>query len=370
MGTTIKKALLTIFVLFATAGQATAAKTTVSIEGQAFHINGRPTYAGRTYEGRKVEGLLMNSRMVQGIFDDENPETRTRWATPDKTPYDAEKNTDAFIAAMPKWRAHGLLSFTINLEGGSPEGYSGQQPWINSAFTADGDLKPAYMKRLGRILDRADELGMAPIVGFFYFGQTSRLKDEAAVVKAVDNATDWLIGRGDTHVLIEIANECDHTKYPAIIKPDRVVDLIRRVQERSTGKVKSPAKRLLVSTSQLGGRLPTDGLLKAVDFVLLHGNGVKDPARIREMVKKTRAMKSYRQQPILFNEDDHFNFDKPDNNFLSAVDEYASWGYFDFRMKGEGFNEGYQSMPANWGISSDRKKGFFELLSKVTGEKQ
>lgn len=71
--------------------------------------------------------------------------------------------------------------------------------------------------------------------------------------------------------------------------------------------------------------------------------------------------------PILFNEDDHFDFEKPDNNMLAAVSRYASWGYFDFRMKGEGFDEGYQSVPVNWGISSARKRGFFDLLRRVTG---
>ena len=71
--------------------------------------------------------------------------------------------------------------------------------------------------------------------------------------------------------------------------------------------------------------------------------------------------------PIVFNEDDHFDFEKPENNFKSAVGSYASWGYFDFRMKGEGFDEGYQSVPVNWGISSGRKKGFFKLLAEITG---
>jgi hypothetical protein len=80
------------------------------------------------------------------------------------------------------------------------------------------------------------------------------------------------------------------------------------------------------------------------------------------MVDDCRAMPAYRGQPILFNEDDHFDFDKPDNNMLAAVSRYASWGYFDFRMKGEGFDEGYQSVPVNWSISSSRKRGFFDLL--------
>jgi hypothetical protein len=36
-------------------------------------------------------------------------------------------------------------------------------------------------------------------------------------------------------------------------------------------------------------------------------------------------------------------------------------------MKGEGFDDGYQSPPVNWGISSARKKAFFERVMEVTG---
>ena len=85
------------------------------------------------------------------------------------------------------------------------------------------------------------------------------------------------------------------------------------------------------------------------------------------MVRQTRAVPGYTPKPILFNEDDHFDFDKPQNNFIAAVSGHASWGYFDFRMKDEGFGEGYQSVPVNWGISSERKRGFFKLLSEMTG---
>lgn len=43
-------------------------KTEVSIRGEMFYINGRPTYEGRVWQGQKIEGLLMNSRLVRGIF--------------------------------------------------------------------------------------------------------------------------------------------------------------------------------------------------------------------------------------------------------------------------------------------------------------
>ena len=159
-----RRAFLTLAPALATTALAQRKRrTTISIRGDAFYINGQPTYKGRRYQGAKIEGLLMNIRAVQGIFDDRNPETRSRWNYPDTGKWDPERNTREFIAAMPEWRRHGLLGFTINLQGGSPEGYSKAQPWHNSAIEADGSLRPDYMGRLERILNRADELGMAPI---------------------------------------------------------------------------------------------------------------------------------------------------------------------------------------------------------------
>src|SRR5262249_61415254 len=84
-----------------------------------------------------------------------------------------------------------------------PEGYSQGQPWHNSAFESDGSLRPGYLNRLGRILDRADELGMVAIVGYFYFGQDERLKNEAAVLRGTRDATEWLLSKGYTNVLVE-----------------------------------------------------------------------------------------------------------------------------------------------------------------------
>jgi hypothetical protein len=101
------------------------------------------------------------------------------------------------------------------------------------------------------------------------------------------------------------------------------------------------------------------------DFLLLHGNGVRDPNRIAEMVDQTRQVSGYRPMPILFNEDDHFDFDQPYNNFLAAISRYASWGYFD---PGEpNYQDGYQSVPVNWKLSTERKQGFFRLAKEISG---
>jgi hypothetical protein len=338
-----------------------AARTEVAIEADGFRINGQPTYAGRRYKDLKIEGLLMNSRMIQGIFDDRNPETESKWAYPDTGKWDPERNTREFVAAMPEWRRNGLLSFTVNLQGGSPEGYSKAQPWDNTALGAEGELRPQYMARLKRILDRADELGMAPIVGIFYFGQDQRVRDEAAVKRAVDNTVRWILDGGYRNVLLEVDNECNSGAYDhAILKADRVHELIEMAKGVRVG-----GRRLLVGTSYGGGKVPRPNVVKSSDFLLMHGNGVSDPARIAGMVTEVRRVEGYRPMPIVFNEDDHFDFEKPANNMLAAVGSYASWGYFD---PGESnYRDGYQCPPVDWGIHTARKKAFFRLLKEVTG---
>jgi hypothetical protein len=47
--------------------------------------------------------LLMNSRMIQGIFDDDNPETAELWKYPATGVWDPDRNTDEFCAQMPEY---------------------------------------------------------------------------------------------------------------------------------------------------------------------------------------------------------------------------------------------------------------------------
>jgi hypothetical protein len=335
-------------------------RTSVSIVGDEFYINGQPTYADRVWHGHKLQGLLLNARLVQGIFDDRNTNTLSLWSYPDTRLWDPERNTREFVAEMPEWRRHGLLAFTINLQGGSPRGYVNAQPWHNSAFEQDGSLRSDYAARLERILDRADELGMVVILGYFYFGQDQRLRDEPAVLLATDNATRWIFDHGWRNVLVEINNECNVRYTHPILQPARVHELIQRVQA-----VEHDHRRLLVSASYGGGAIPRQNVVRTADFLLLHGNGVSDPKRIGEMVRQTRAVPGYTAKPILFNEDDHYDFEKPQNNFTVAVAAYASWGLYD--QGTNNYVDGFQSPPVNWRINTRRKQGFFVLVSDMTG---
>ena len=344
--------------------------------------------------------MLLNSRMANAIFDDANPATRFLWRYPDTGRWDADRNTDEFVRCLPLYRAHGLTAVTVNLQGGAPFGYyradrfrrllaerqvaytdaemwrglpgPDSQPWHNSPFAAGGTLaaKPGgHLGRLSRILRRADELGMVVVLGIFYFGQDERLRDEAAVCRAVEEACGWLLQQGWRNVVIEINNECDVPRYEhEILQPHRVHELIARAQ-----RVTRDGERLLVGTSYGGGRIPGAAVCAASDFIMLHGNGVDDPRRIAAMVDGTRALPAYAGQPILFTEDDHFDFDRPHNNFAAALSRRAGWGYFDPGPGAGGglspgnYVDGYQNVPIDWAINTPRKRAFFDLLRQVTG---
>src|SRR5262249_28840074 len=89
-------------------------QTKEAIVNGKWHLNGKVTYPGA-----KAEGLLMNVRMVNAIFEDQK-----------RPKFDPEANTDRFLARIPDYAAHGVRTFTICLQGGMP-GYEGA---VNSAF--------------------------------------------------------------------------------------------------------------------------------------------------------------------------------------------------------------------------------------------
>ncbi len=101
------------------------AETTVSVEGTRWLINGQ-----LTNRGSACEGLLMNVRMVNATFED-----RT------KPEFDADQNTDRFVAKIPEYAGQGVNAFTLCLQGGMP----GYERAVNSAFEPDGSLRPDYL---------------------------------------------------------------------------------------------------------------------------------------------------------------------------------------------------------------------------------
>src|SRR5258706_14365368 len=90
-------------------------------------------------------------------------------------------------------------------------------------------------------------------LGIFYKEASKRLNGERAVVAAVDMVTDLLVAEQARNVLVEIGNEIDIPgKVPPAweaVRPARCGELVHRMQERSKGRLDTPAGRLLVSAS-------------------------------------------------------------------------------------------------------------------------
>jgi len=359
--------------------QATPGSTKVEIDGIRFLINGKPTYARRWHAGRQIEGLLFNSRMVQAIFDDENPVTAQLWRYPDTDVWDAERNTDEFCAALPLYARCGVLGVTVGLQGGgaiyTPEIYD---HYINSAFTPSGELKPGYFERLRRVLAAADQAGMVVIVNYFYWKQSARMTGDAAIRRATEAATDWLLNTGYTNVMVDVMNECgDWWKglHPQL-GTARIHELIEIVQQTT-----HLGRRLLVGSSTGGGDELPRGRWQAVeDFHMPHGNGCL-PEQLRAKLRRLKASDEFQRQPrpILINEDTIFL-----DNLEASVDEYASWGFY---CQGFGSNyqdrmnwkahgretryadlSGFQTLPIHWGIHTPEKRPFFEHVQVLTGQ--
>jgi hypothetical protein len=317
--------------------------------GEQFHLGGQVTNAGAP-----AEGLLLNSRMVQAVIDIEVE--AAPFVYPDTGDWDAERNAAEFMTALPDYAAAGLDAVTVNLQGGNPldAPVDDKPEWRISAYAADGSLDPAWMDRLDRVLRAADDEGMAVIVGLFYFGQDHRLDDEAAVVAAVENVVDWLVEGAYGNALVEICNECNVHYDNEILQPERVVELMERVRDRSGGT-------LPVSASLTGGNLPSRAWINASDFILIHGNR-QDAASITAMVSDLRSSPAFREnrQPIVFNEDST-NLENMD----AAIAAGAGWGYHD---KGSNdYVNGFQAPPVNWSINTESKLAFFDAVADLGG---
>jgi len=332
--------------------------TTVAIQGTRFLINGE-----LTSPGKPAEGMLLNTRMAQAIFDDDNSATATEWKYPDTHTWDPQRNTNELVAILPTYAQHGIRMITVGLQGGCPSSDppcpGGDHPWNVSAFKADGSLKTAWMNRLNQVITAADHNGIVVMVQFFYHGQNQRVNDPdttTAQTAAVNNITDWLVNGGFSNVLVETANECDagFSNYLDGGNCGNEVNVVKQVQDRSGGKLK-------VSVSWKGGEQPSDEVIKQEDFVLLHGNGING-TQLQALIVSTKESAAYKAKPtpIVVNEDS-----TSIANLDASVTSGVSWGYLDTGQND--YVNGFQRVPVNWTINTDAKKAFFAETLKLAG---
>jgi hypothetical protein len=272
------------------------AHTRLTIDGPRFRLNG-----SLTYPGQPPEGMLLNVRMVNSVFEDDG-----------RPEFDPEGNTAEFLGRMQEYVAQGVGAFTVSLQGGYP-GYSGAR---NSAFQPDGNLKAAYLSRVARVIERADALGAVVILSLFYQRQDQVLRNEEAVRAGVIKAVDWVKQKGYRNIILEVVNEYGHTGFDhAVLRSDDgVAGLIRLAQGRLSS--------LPVSASTRGTARTTPRVAAASDLILVHFNDLST-SEIRSRVRDLRTANN--GKPIVCNEDGRTG-SAAVSALMASVDEGASYG--------------------------------------------
>ncbi len=318
--------------------------TQVGIRGARWTING-----DLTYPGTAAEGTLQSLRAAQAIFDDDNPETRRWWVYPDTGAWDPERNVREFLSMLPRYREAGITMVTISLMGGTPYRpelgaalgestfYGTGQPQRASGFVPDGTaIRPEWADRAARVISAADDLGIIVNLEVLYWGQYHLLEDTAAQFAAVATTARWIRENGWTNVVLELSNESNnnnvHELYPVARRahPDLLV-----------GTAMSPVNRFAFDPSWWD----------VADFTFLHANGRTDE-EIRGDIAAARALTD---APLHVNEDSHWRIDQERFDMLNALG--VGNGYYD--------QEGYQSPPVDWSITTRHQTAFFAKVAAL-----
>ena len=268
----------------------------------------RQTYTGGSFRG-KVRGSLALVRVTQAVFDDE-------WLT--ERSFDPGANTDRVIESLDAYKQHGVAGVVVGLQGGNP-GYAGESNGVErgvsadlgekagalvSAYNPDGSLKSAWMARLDRLIEAADQRGLIVCLVLFQQDQDEVLESPEAIVAAASNVGRHLIERDARNVIVDVADawdepegRWDHRRFV----PRYVEFLIRAVREQ----FQDASFSLPIGASSGSGMLYPMSLARLCDLVLLQGDG-RTPA---DKLARSKQFKQY-GRPVLM---------VSDSNGLSAT---------------------------------------------------
>jgi hypothetical protein len=318
-------------------------KTLLKIQGSKFLINGQLTYSELKKCPEKFRGMLMNLRMIQGVFDDkQDPARFNRFGKI----FDADGNTNQLITALPEWYRAGIRAITVGFQGGGPCFTLNSYTIDNNPFSEDGSsIDEKYLNRMKRIIDAADRIGMAVIVCMFYGAQSRFLKDDDAVFRAVKSVSNWARDNSFTNVILEIVNEHDVDMYHIhpILYLDTGIAQLLEVAIRESGGIP-------VGCSGTG-KVFSRNIADKSDVVLIHGND-KTRQRLYDFIQKVKEGSS--GKPVVINEDSQCI-----GNMMTAMDAGVSWGYYNNMTK--------QEPPCDYGITKGEDQFFAMRLSQQLG---
>lgn len=304
---------ISVFIASVNSGCKSSFTTKVTVRGNQWYLNNQIIN-----KGSPAEGLLMNVRMVNSVFEDRS--TQLSINIPN---FDSDTNTNEFIAMLSEYVSNGVNAFTISLQGGS-HGYEGA---INTAFNADGSLRKEYFGRVEKVIRACDSQHAVVILSCFYQRQhshSSSLKGKEEIKKALVNVVNWIKERKFTNVLLEITNEYHHGGYKNW--PDGEWLVTEQGQNELIMMVKRLYPSLLVSTSGMGDGAYPPLLTKESDFFIIHFNNTA----IEDIPIKINELKKY-GKPIICNEDDKLKNEGAIAMALSVLNG-CGWGYMNYSV--------------------------------------
>lgn len=267
--------------------------------------------------GSPAEGLLMNVRMVNSVFEDRGEESSKLPAN-----FDPMTNTNKFISKIPEYIASGVNAFTICLQGGMTA-YEGA---VNTAFNPDGSIREEYLQRVEMVIRACDSNNAAVILSCFYQRQHSHfsaLTGKESIKKAVENTVLWIKEKEFTNVLLEISNEYRHGGFNNWTDGEWIRSEEGQVELMKIAKTLHPT--LLVSTSGMGDGRFQESLALAADFILIHFNTTS----LEEYEKRIEEVKLY-AKPVICNEDDKIH-ELGANALATSVLNGVGWGFMHMR---------------------------------------
>jgi hypothetical protein len=337
--------------------------TTVDISGTigtttvpAFRIKGV-----RTHVGNAAEGLLINIRAANAIFDDMNATTYPKWRYPGGGTYSPSQQTTEFCNALPTYKAAGVDAVTISLMGAQadPAATGPPWPWDSSAFNLDGTIpttgaRAGFWTRLDQALAALDANGMVAMIQLLYASEINRITDATAVNTAADAFVDWMLARSYRNVLFSIGNEIDNSHYTFAVNTDTGrINLMNRMRNRlSAGGWINP----LVGVTYGSTGTPSNAVVAAADWTGFSNNS-NLASDVTSRLTTIRGLASYATKPIpiMVVEDNSFELygSAGIDRYNAAVNNHAGTGLYiqgnSGSFAGGDYKTGFQSVPTPWG---------------------
>ena len=143
--------------------------------------------------------------------------------------------TERHIRNFDNFVTHGVNCIGVYLQGSNP-GWPDLQASKNG-YTAEGNIKPEFARRLEWLVREADLRGMVVMVGLISPRKDQEFKGDAAIKHAIEETARFLAERKLQNVFVDLYHEfnSERADHDIFREPDGAVDLQRHLAGNRPG---------------------------------------------------------------------------------------------------------------------------------------